>query len=133
MIYKSGEYWVIVDYEIRELETKVENMIEFKDLPTAKSCRRIDFEEIKIHPGFVSGTYILIVTGIKPCLNMKVDLMPLVYIKQPEYWEIEVVGCLPGGICLESLAPYTISSKQAFSTFHRKGVRSFDTPYLDHK
>jgi hypothetical protein len=33
--------------------------------------------------------------------------VPLIYIQQPEYWGIEVVGCLPG-IGLPE-APYTIS------------------------
>jgi hypothetical protein len=26
---------------------------------------------------------------------MEIKLNPLVYIRQPEYWGIEVVGCLP--------------------------------------
>jgi len=38
---------------------------------------------------------------------MQVDLVPLVYIRQPDYWGIEVVGCLPGGIGLPAAASYT--------------------------
>ena len=30
------------------------------------------------------------------------------YIQQPDYWGIEVVGCLPGGICLPAIAPYSV-------------------------
>ena len=82
---------------------------EFETLPQPNSCRLIDFEQAKVHPGIVSGSYILVVQGTKPCLNMKVELVPLVYVKQPEYWGIEVVGCVPNGICLPALAPYTVS------------------------
>jgi hypothetical protein len=45
---------------------------------------------------------------MKPFANMQVDLMPLIYIRQPDYWEIEVVGCLRG-IGLPVLMPYTVS------------------------
>ena len=44
---------------------------------------------------------------------MRVDLLPRVHIQQPEYWGIEVVGCLPGGIGLPALAPYTVSLRLA--------------------
>jgi hypothetical protein len=40
---------------------------------------------------------------------MEVDLTPLVYIRQPEFWGIEVIGRLPGGIGLPTTAPYTAS------------------------
>jgi hypothetical protein len=40
---------------------------------------------------------------------MEVDLVPLVFIQQPEYWGIEVVGRLPGGIGLPVQAPYSVS------------------------
>ena len=53
--------------------------------------------------------HVLTVTGTKPFLNMEVDLVPLVFVRQPEYWGIEVVGCLRG-IGLPALAHYTDSS-----------------------
>jgi hypothetical protein len=41
---------------------------------------------------------------------MEVELGPLVvFIQQPEYWGIEVVGRLPGGIRLPALTPYDAS------------------------
>ncbi len=83
-------------------------MSEFKDLPQADSCRRVNFDKVEIHPGIVSDTWILIVSGTKAWMNVEVDLVPLVYIRQPEYWGIEVVGCLPG-IGLPAEAPYTVS------------------------
>jgi hypothetical protein len=45
---------------------------------------------------------------MQPYANMHVDLVPLIYIRQPEYWEIEVVGHLRG-IGLPVLTPYTVS------------------------
>jgi hypothetical protein len=81
-----------------------------RELPKPDSQRLIDFERAQIlglrtfPPQFV-----LRVTGTKPYLNMEVELVPLVFIRQPEFWGIEVVGRLPGGIGLPALAPYDVS------------------------
>jgi hypothetical protein len=75
--------------------------------PAPQSCRLIDFESAEVRPGFVNNTFFLIVTGSVPCTNMRVELIPLIYIRRPEYWEIEVVGCLPGPICLPQVRRYT--------------------------
>jgi hypothetical protein len=80
----------------------------FQDAPKSESARLIDFKEAEIRPGFVNDTYFLIVTGTKPYLNMEVRLMPLVYVQQPDYWGIEVVGTLPG-FGLPAEAEYTVS------------------------
>lgn len=82
----------------------------YQDLPKADSVRLIDFElaEILTLESF-PPQFVLVVTGTKPYLNMDVDLVPLVFIRQPEYWGIEVVGRLPGGIGLPAVAPYTVS------------------------
>ncbi|MEU8400844.1 hypothetical protein AB0C28_37125 [Nonomuraea sp. NPDC048892] len=85
--------------------TETESFIEN---PQAASVRLVDFEEARVVPGIVPRTFILIVSGTKPYLNMKVSLSPLIYIKQPEYWGIEVVGSL-SGIGLPATAPYTVS------------------------
>ncbi len=74
--------------------------------PAATSCRLIDFESVEIHAGIIPDTWFLTVRGTKPCINMKVSLVPLVYIRCPEYWGIEVVGCLPDGICLPAIGPF---------------------------
>jgi len=39
---------------------------------------------------------------------MKVELLPLIYIRQPEYWGIEVVGC-QSGIGLPVMTPYHVT------------------------
>jgi hypothetical protein len=80
----------------------------FAKLPAAKSCRRIDFTRTEIRPGIVNGTYFLVVSGTKPYMNLQVILAPRVYVVRPKYWEIEVVGCLPG-ISLPALAPYSVT------------------------
>jgi hypothetical protein len=74
---------------------------------TADSSRLIPFTDSRVVPGVVTGTYILIVTGEKPFLNMEVSLIPRIYVVQPEYWEIEVVGVL-SGIGLPATEPYSV-------------------------
>lgn len=75
-------------------------------LPSGTSSRIIDFERAEVRPGFVSGTWFLIVQGVAPCSNMEVSLNPLIYIQQPDYWGIEVVGTLRSGICLPRQTDY---------------------------
>lgn len=81
----------------------------FEKLPATKSHRLIDFDtvEILVLESF-PPQYVLVVRGKKPYLNMRVSLAPLVYLQQPEFWGIEVVGTLPG-IGLPAQAPYTVS------------------------
>lgn len=81
---------------------------QFLKAPKPSSIRLIDFKTARVVPGFLPNTWILIVTGTKPYLNMTVELKPLVYIRRPVYWGIEVVGSLPG-IGLPTTAPYTVS------------------------
>jgi hypothetical protein len=40
---------------------------------------------------------------------MEVSLVPLVYVRCPEYWGIEVIGCLRGGICLPAIGRYEVT------------------------
>ena len=79
-------------------------------LPPSTAWRRIDFEraEIRTLESF-PPQHILVVRGLKPFLNMEVDLEPVVYIRQPEYWEIEVLGRLRGPIGLTAVEPYTVT------------------------
>lgn len=75
------------------------------DLPSAQSCRLLSFENAHIVSGFVNGTYQVVVSGNAPCFNMDVQLLPRIHIRRPEWWAIEVVGCLPG-VCLTAVRPY---------------------------
>jgi hypothetical protein len=84
---------------------------EYLGFEAAQSVRRIPFKTAKVVPGIVSGTHILIVSGETACVNMKVRLSPLIYIRCPEYWGIEVLGELQGGRCFIGIVPtpFTVS------------------------
>jgi len=79
---------------------------EFLSGPSVESCRLIKFDTYEILESFPP---ILVVSGEAPCFNMEVSLRPRIYIHCPEYWGIEVVGCLPGGICLTAIKPYRVT------------------------
>ena len=86
---------------------------DYQSLPQSEACRLIDFEEVDVVTlEIFPPQHVLIVSGTKPYLNMEVSLRPRTYIQQPEYWGIEVVGCLPG-FGLPALAPYTVSIRLA--------------------
>jgi hypothetical protein len=78
---------------------------DFRVLPPAGASRRIDYSVAEVVGGFAGGHY-LIVQGEAPCANMRVELLPLIYVECPEWWEIEVVGTLPGGFCLTAMKPF---------------------------
>jgi hypothetical protein len=69
----------------------------YGQLPPPESCRLIDFQQARVITlRTFPPRHILTVTGTKPWLHMSVDLVPRRYVRQPEYWGIEVVGCLSG-------------------------------------
>ena len=77
--------------------------------PPATAFRLLDFDDARIITlRSFPPQFVLRVSGTKPYANMDVELVPLVYVQQPEYWEIEVVGSLRG-IGLPSQAPYAVS------------------------
>ena len=76
--------------------------------PQSQACRLIDFSDAEVRSMFLNNTYILIVVGTKPYSNMDVMLVPRIYVEQPEFWEIEVVGCL-NGLGLPAEAPFHVS------------------------
>jgi hypothetical protein len=99
-----------VQADTRSGEVSEEQLRVHQDLPKADSQRLIDFERAQILTlESFPPQFVLRVTGTKPFLNMEVQLVPLVFIQQPEFWGIEVVGRLPGGIGLPALAPYDVS------------------------
>jgi hypothetical protein len=70
----------------------------YEDLPMAASHRLIDFEQAEIVTlESDPPQYALVVRGTKPYLNMKVKLVPLVYVRRPEYWGIEWSGAFAAG------------------------------------
>jgi hypothetical protein len=100
----------VVHADARSEEVNEEQIRVHQNLPTAGSQRLIDFERAQVLTlESFPPQFVLRVTGTKPFLNMEVHLEPLVFIRQPEFWGIEVVGRLPGGIGLPALAPYDVS------------------------
>lgn len=68
----------------------------FAKLRSATAPKLIDFDDdkIELREGIVRNTWFLHVGGTQPYYNMRVELVPLMYVKQPEYWEIQLVGTL---------------------------------------
>jgi hypothetical protein len=75
--------------------------------PSSGAVRLVNFTRAQVVPGIVPCTFFLIVSGTKPYYNMTVELKPLIYVRQPDYWGIEVVGSLHG-IGLPKVTPYTV-------------------------
>ena len=90
----------------------------FLSLPAAKSVRLVPFKKAVVRKQ--GKDYVLVVSGIKPYLNMHVELVPMIYIMTPDYWAIEVVGKLDG-IGLPTTAPYTVG-KIITHTIGTKGI-----------
>ena len=67
------------------------------DRPAPASCRMIDFETADVLYDSILGYPAVVVHGEAPYAAMDVTLRPLTYIRQPEYWGYEVIGCLPEG------------------------------------
>jgi hypothetical protein len=86
-----------------------EQMQRFTEAPPATTFRLLDFEyaDVVTLESF-PPQFVLRVAGTKPIANMQVQLVPLVFVRRPEYWGIEVVGSL-SGIGLPALAPYEVS------------------------
>ena len=84
-----------------------QTLAKLRQAPAPQSRRLIDFESAEVRPGFVNNTFFLVVRGSVPCANMRVELAPLVYIRRPDYWEIEVVASFSGPICLPQIRQYT--------------------------
>lgn len=74
----------------------------------ADTEQRIAIESARLVPGInPDEPWILVVEGEARCANMEVSLRSLPAIPEIEYWPVEVIGRLPGGICLEAMKEYT--------------------------
>ena len=104
------------------------------DMESAQSIKRIGFDEAEVVANFPGG-YLLVVRGTAPCVNMEVRLSPLIYIECPDYWGIEVIGLLPGGICLTAVKPYVatialqgVTGSQGIEVLGANRSERFDVP-----
>ena len=85
-------------------------------LPASVSTRLISYEKasLTVLESF-PPQYVLHVSGVKASPLMRVKLMPLVYVRQPEFWEIEVTGSLAGSPPMVK-TPYAVSLPLAGAT-----------------
>ena len=100
---------------------KAQDIKAFEALPQPATCRLIDFKKAEVVPGILPNTYFLIVTGVKPWVTMHVQLIARIYVVQPDYWGIEVVGC-QSGIGLPAEAPYAV----AINISHVRGKKGIE-------
>ena len=78
------------------------------NMATAETCKNIDYSKAEVRPATVKGKYVLTVSGTKTHENMDVKLTSVIYIRRPEYWLINVTGCLTG-VGLPATAPYAVT------------------------
>ena len=90
---------------------------EWEKRPQPYGCRLMDWDEVKIVGGF-AGTYVAIVSGTKKSPATGVHLSLRTYVHQPDYWGIEVIGCM-NGIDFVPNEKYTVTSPANLGT---KGI-----------
>lgn len=76
--------------------------LELKD-----NCQTIDFETARVHLK-EKGYWVVTVTGTKPNASMKIDLVPMMYTRQPEYWGIAVRAYVIDPTETEIAAPFEV-------------------------
>lgn len=79
---------------------------EMETRPADEGYRLVGFDRVEVKAGAADGPPTLRVTGTTPCANHEVSLRPRTYAGCPEYWGIEVVAFLPGGLCFTSEGLY---------------------------
>lgn len=109
--------------------------LEIRGLPAPQSSHLLPYDSADVVPGIVNDTYFLIVAGTAPCQNTNVSLQPRVYVDQPDYWGIEVVGNVEGGICLPAQLDWTtttslqgIRGKKGIDVIGANKTMRFDVP-----
>jgi hypothetical protein len=62
----------------------------------ADRCRLITFDSAEVvRKEGKKATSVLVVHGYTPTSGATVTLEPVIYIRQPAYWLIQVIGCMP--------------------------------------
>lgn len=112
-----------------------EQQSRFESLPSPSSCRLLDFESAEVLTDTPLGYWALFVHGEKPYEAMWVTLQPLYYIQQPEYWGIEIVGCLPSGPVTDLTGTYVailplsgVMGTKGIEVIGATGRKSIDLP-----
>jgi heat shock protein HslJ len=80
--------------------------------PRPGACHDIDFAEATVdsRPSSPTGShYVLTVSGVVPNSRYQVHLEPVTYVRQPEYWLIQVVACAAGDVGGDVQTPFKVS------------------------
>jgi hypothetical protein len=85
------------------------NLQELQTQFPASDVRLIAYDAAEVRTGFNPNIPVLFVSGTLPCLNMTAALPPRIYITCPDYWVIDLLGYLPGDICLEAVKPFSFA------------------------
>ena len=71
-------------------------------------CRELDFDRAELTQ-IVKGYWVVKVHGVKPHAHMKVELAPVEHLRQPDYWQIKIRGCVSEDIMTPKKTPYTVT------------------------
>lgn len=140
-VYQAGEISRVVTGE-RLVHAKTESLAGPGEIPiidvaphAGERCETIDYEDAIVVPGFVNDTYILIVCGEAPADGMAVRLSPVVYVMQPDYWQIDLIGCTGGGnkpcatrAFIAEISLDGIRGKKGIKVVGKTRQKSFDVP-----
>jgi len=72
------------------------------------SCQLVEFEHAFV-TSIEPGGRLLVVRGTAPSARMEILLSHLAYSDTPDWWGIEVISALPGGICLTESRRYEVA------------------------
>jgi len=94
------------------------------DLKCSKLERTVDGTRATamIRPGFLDDTFFLLLDGKKPHGNTWVELKPVTYVQQPEYWQIDVVECRNAVVATAVISPYGFDPQEISKFMGKKGV-----------
>jgi hypothetical protein len=68
------------------------------------------------------GNIVLKVTGEAPYAGMTLEVRPVVYVMQPDYWLMSLVGCLPHGTVAAAVTTPFSAVIDVHGSVGRKGV-----------
>jgi len=99
----------------------------------AEQAVRLDFDRARIITRRTfPPQHVLQVVGNAPSADTTVELVPLVYVQQPDYWEVEIIG-RSTGVATSAIVDYevTLPVSQAQGRFGIEVVGTTHTKRLD--
>lgn len=88
--------------------------------PLPETCVPIDFNEANII--HADNDWLLEVSGHSPFRPEEIRLLPVMYVMQPDYWQVMLVGCPERGKGAGVPRPYKVRLKLN-GTIGHKGIR----------